>query len=59
MLWFCKFTWQPHATRKGIAQHILQQHETGQHTLNISVPGTTWQEEERDSCWSRQRRHRN
>jgi len=29
MLWFCKFTWQPHATRKEIAKHILQQHEAG------------------------------
>jgi hypothetical protein len=29
MLWFCKFAWQPHATRKEIAQHILKQHEAG------------------------------
>jgi hypothetical protein len=29
MLWFCKFTWQPHVTRKEIAQHILQQYDAG------------------------------
>jgi hypothetical protein len=29
MLWFCKFTWQSHATRKEIAKHILRQHDDG------------------------------
>lgn len=29
MLWYCRYTWQPHATRDAIARRILEMDEKG------------------------------
>lgn len=29
MLWYCRFTWQPHTTREKIAERVVAQHDAG------------------------------
>lgn len=29
MLWYCRFTWYPGATRAQVAQRVVQQHDAG------------------------------
>src|SRR5436190_9375246 len=29
MLWYCRFQWQPAATRQQVAQRVVQQHDAG------------------------------